>query len=354
MSGDDLSGEDAKRLEHLAALRDRGVIPEDEYRRARQRLLGRRGTADDESGTGFGADQGFGAEAGAADPPPPRRLARFWLVASLLVLALVVLALWFVLARPGGSGGPEGSLGEDLPLNEAVAPLPGPELCESEAIHGRMRDVLFDRAVEGFAGDPGPLESLRRVAAVRIQYPVLRDYDEGIARADCAGRLILDIPPAARDQFQGADALQAEVDYALQPGPGGGDTLVELQGAEVIVQRLVAAATALAEAREAAAARREEVALDCAAPAGEVARMVCADEDLAARDRALADRLEELRDSLPADRRRELAAVGRALVERRARCADRDCLETLYREQSARLEALAGAGPAEAAEPPAP
>lgn len=328
---DNLSDQDLKRLHDLAALRDRGVLTDDEFRRAKQRLLDRA------SASGSGLSEG---------EAPARSWYRVnWLVLTIVGLVVLVLLLWLLLAR--GRDGPAEPVvvtGSDV-LNESVAPLPGPELCASESIYRQIRDIVFDRAIEQFEGDPASLNSLRAAASVRMQYPVLRDFDPDIRRADCSGRLILDIPPAAQDEFGGASALQGDLEFALQPAADGGNAVVELGGVEVVVQRIVAAAHQLAAARAAASDRRlpdsYDEMLDCAGDLSGAESMICDDPLLARRDRALFDRYRIVRDMLPPADRQRAEETQRRFLDRRLGCEDPACLAELYSDRAAELDRLA-------------
>lgn len=325
---DNLSDQDLKRLHDLAALRDRGVLTDDEFRRAKQRLLDRAAAS---------------APASVREEPARSWYRVHWLVLTLVGLVVLILLLWLLLAR--GDDGPAEPVVVNDVLNESVAPLPGPELCASEPIYRQIRDIVFDRAIERFEGDPASLNSLRDAASVRMQYPVLRDYDADIQRADCSGRLILDIPPAAQDEFGGASALQGDLQFTLQPAADGGHAVVEIGGVEVVVQRIVAAAGQLAAARAAAGDRRfpdsYDELVDCGGDLSEAESMICDDPLLASRDRSLFERYRTIRDMLlPADRPHAEEAR-RRFLERRSSCADPGCLAELFSDRADELDRLA-------------
>lgn len=328
---DQLSEQDLKRLNDLAALRDRGVLSEEEFARAKQRLLeGRRSPAlrrEDDADV-------IGA--------PPRRVYRPWLFLTLATLALVAVLVWLVITRRDGIAERHPADDKAVFLNESVPPLPGPELCTSEAIYRQIKDIIFDRTIERYDGDPGALNSLRRAAGVRMQYPVLREYQAEIERADCSGRLILDIPPAAQDEFDAAPSLQANLDYSIQPAIDGGSAVVELEGIEVTVQRIVVAATMLAETRSAAEeARRLQEGIHCNGSQSSLEIMICEDEDLVERSRVLAERYRGLRELLPPAESEQLAQTQRQFIQRLSNCRDPACVAALYRDRSAELDRLA-------------
>lgn len=331
---DDLSDQDLKRLHDLAALRDRGVLTEDEFQRAKQRLFDRVSTT---------------APVAGEDSEPAQGWFRAnWLVLTLVSLAVVVLFLWLLLAR--AEQGPAESVAvtdSGLLLNEGVEPLPGPEVCTSEAIYRQIKDIVFDQAIERFEGDAASLNSLRAAASVRMQYPVLRDYDSNIRRADCSGRMILDIPPAAQDEFGGVSALQGDLEFALQPATDGGNAVVELGGIEVVVQRIVAAADQLAAARAAASDRQlpdsYDEMLDCGSTLSDAERIICGDAFLARQDRALFDRYRIVRDMLPSADRQRAAESQRRFLDRRANCEDSGCLVELYADRADELDRMAEA-----------
>ena len=324
---DTLSDEDLKRLHDLAALRDRGVLSEEEFQRAKARLLG---------------------PGGVAEPPPSSGMRRFglpyphWLfaLAGFLVLLIVLWLVW------GSQRSSQDSLaGNGLTVNLTEPQIGGPELCTSDAIFGQLKNMVFDRAIDQYDGDPGPLNSLRRVAGVRMEYPTLREVNQDIERSDCAGRLIIDIPPDAQQHFGGATAIQADVQYSIQPGPDGAGIVVEAGGADYVVQRLVAAANMLDATRAAAEGgpqlqKTYNPSFDCGRRLSNVERMICQDEQLSELDRALAGRYVRLEEALPPLDWRDVIERRRQFLARRAECPDVECVKALYVEQNEYLDRL--------------
>src|SRR5688572_6279669 len=142
---DHFSPEDLKHLSDLEALRDRGVLSKDEFERARRRLAtGRPLSSSKETET-----------------PTRRPFYAHWGFLAAAGLVALLLGLWFL---SGGDSDPameSADVDNGLVLNETGA-LPGPELCASEPVYGQLRDIVFDRAIGQYQGDPGPLNSLRR------------------------------------------------------------------------------------------------------------------------------------------------------------------------------------------------
>jgi uncharacterized protein YecT (DUF1311 family) len=184
-----------------------------------------------------------------------------------------------------------------------------------------------------------------------MQYPLLRGGDSALGRTDCSGRLIIDLPPAARDKFDGASALQADLDYSIQPAADGAGLVVEASGTDYPVQRLVAAATLLSEAQSAAKAavgRTYQPSFDCAGELSTVEKMICQDETLSRLDRELAKRYRDLRQGLPPERWEEVADGQDGFLERRNQCADTACVKDIYTRQLRSLPEVADQEPSAA------
>ncbi|HEX8402047.1 MAG TPA: hypothetical protein VF628_10115 [Allosphingosinicella sp.] len=78
---------------------------------------------------------------------------------------------------------------------------------------------------------------------------------------------------------------------------------------------------------------------DCGRRLTNVERMICQDEDLAGRDRALSDQYFEVKNVIGPAAWREVAGAQREFLKQRAICADTTCLRAVYARQSGLLDA---------------
>jgi uncharacterized protein YecT (DUF1311 family) len=326
---------DRDRLNKLAELRDRGVLTEAEFQNAKARLL-----------------------AGARQSPPPAEepgrwgtiLRDYWpAFAGLGVLLLMVIALivYGNLKADEEAGSLTGiEIGNAIDENMLDAAPDGEALCASQPAAGRIRDMIFDQAVKQAGGDPARLDSLRRAVVARIQYPQFRGFRQDSGRTECVGRLILDLPPTVQSAFDGAPSLEADVEFAFQNAADGAPAVVEVRGADFVIQQLATAAgvaPAVAPA-QAEPARTYNPSFDCSGTLSNVERMICQDEDLARRDRALAALYAGVRARVSGPDAQDLVDAQRAFVQRRGACADTACVRDAYVAQSRYLNQLEVAG----------
>jgi uncharacterized protein YecT (DUF1311 family) len=219
----------------------------------------------------------------------------------------------------------------------------GATLCASTGTYLRIKDAVFDRAQKQFGGDPGPLESLRRSVGVRMQYPVLRGVHQDIGRTDCGGRLILDLPPAARGAFDGLPALESDIQYSVQPAADGNGQAVEVSGGDDVVQQLTVAAGLVVARRssqegEVQPQKTYNPSFDCGGNLSNVEQMICQDEQLAQLDRAVTARYQSLRQELTTEDWQLVVSSQREFLRRRSACADVVCLHDIYVAQARYLD----------------
>lgn len=324
-----MADEDQERRRKLAELRRIGVLSDDEFKSANARLRTQRVPE-------------------TPDEDRPSVWSDYWpafLGFAILVLMIVGLVVY----------GRMTAASEDVDLNIAVsrdasdnllnAAPTGAEACSSEAGFGSIKDQIFDRAQTKFGGDPGPLDSLRRAVGVRMQYPMLRAVHQDNKPTDCGGHLLLDLPPSVRAAFEGLPALEADVEYAVQPAADGTMTLVNLAGADFIVDQLAVAANLVGgqgktEAGAASSAPVHGPSFDCRGAATNVERIICQDDQLAQLDVQLADRYLSLRRQFSGPDWQPVGDSQRAFLRRRAACPDIACLRDAYAGQIRYLDGL--------------
>jgi uncharacterized protein YecT (DUF1311 family) len=325
-----MAEDEQDRLNKLAELRNSGVLSEEEYHAARARLRARSQPREiDEIDT------------------TPSLLQSYW--PALVGLGILILLVIGVVVY-----GRMGSQDETVDLNVAVgndmaaanvleAAPTGTALCASTSTYLRIKDTIFDRAQKQFGGDPGPLESLRRSVGVRMQYPLLRGVHQDVSRTDCSGRLILDLPPAARGAFDGTPALESDIQYSVQPAADGNGDVAEVSGGDDVVQQLAIAAS-LVYARRATQAggvqpqKSYNPSFDCGGSLSNVEQMICQDEGLSQLDRALTARYQSLKQELSTTEWQSVVDSQRDFLRRRGACADVACLHDVYVAQTRYLD----------------
>lgn len=313
-----------ERLNKLVELRNGGILSEAEFRKARKRLL------EAAAGTGDGT-------------APTRRsvLHSYWpAFVGLAILLLLVIGLVVYGRISSRSDGVEIDIGG---ANGSAAVLDSDpdiaERCGAADMRGQITQMVFDRAVRLHGGDPAPLNSLRRAVGVRLEGAVFRSAETETDRAHCSARLLLDVPPSAREAFDGATTLEADIEYGVFGSVSGGISIIELDGVDTLVQRLADGAS-VARGRQLATAKTFNPSFDCTAARSDVEQMICADEDLSRLDRAISSRYVEYRQSLDPDGARALSASQRDFLERRGQCLDVACIRDLYVAQGRYLDRL--------------
>jgi hypothetical protein len=328
-----LSEEDLNRLNKLAELRDRGVLSDEEFAKAKARLL------DDDHPSALPTGR-KGSGAG------PNFWRKYWLpLAGVGILILLVAGL-FIMGRISSSADET-----DLNLsasNDMIAgadPRAAEALCGAEQIYHQISDTIFAKAVEQYEGSPDALNNLKKSVAVRVQYPLLRGGDLALGRTDCSGHIILDLPPNVRPAFDGAKTLEADVDFSVQPAADGNGNVVTPDGIERIIQRLVAAASLVESVRDTSPPTviTYNPSFSCSGTLTDVEKLICKDEALSGLDRSLARRYAQLKDQLDADDWQQVVELQRSFLNRRSQCVDVSCLKDAYVGQSRRLDEFAPA-----------
>lgn len=207
--------------------------------------------------------------------------------------------------------------------------------CGSNATYQTIKEIMFDEAVDQLDGDPVPINNLRRSAAVTMKFPRVTGSQPDLERTDCAGRLVIGIPPAARRAFDDERELNADIEYSVQPAADGSGDIVMVDGIQFLVSRIVAAENFRAINKLASQGgpqleRTFNPSFDCGPGLANVERMICQNQTLASKDRHLSEAFNARLHTLSgADRTIFLSSQRSALAER-ADCADLPCVNDWY------------------------
>jgi hypothetical protein len=112
--------------------------------------------------------------------------------------------------------------------------------CKSQTIATLVKDKVFADAIARSKDNKEALDNLRLMLMGRIENALFQGHDPSMRRTECAGKLILNLPPNVQRAFEKKDFLIADVTFAVQPGKDG--PAVEVAGADPIINTLVEAA----------------------------------------------------------------------------------------------------------------
>jgi hypothetical protein len=112
--------------------------------------------------------------------------------------------------------------------------------CKSQTIATLVKDRVFMSAIERSKDNKDALESLRQGLTGRIENALFQGHDPAMRRTECAGKLVLNLPPNVQRAFEKKDFLIADVSFGVQPGKDG--AVVDVAGADPIINALVEAA----------------------------------------------------------------------------------------------------------------
>lgn len=258
--------------------------------------------------------------------------------------------------------------------------------CASNATNDRLKQVLFDDAIRILNADPVNLDTLATHSSVRIERPTVKSRDEALDVTVCSGKLILQLPPGAERAFAGSRNLQVEVEYAAQAAADGSGMVYRIKGAEPIVYKLAAFDLRRQDYRASAAdpaappviarpastptvptpppaepppppsaqprepAPRTETpstartypSFDCRRARTRSERLVCADGDLAALDRAMSSQFNSALSNADRATRAELRRSRDRFLAYRDRCPTVACVEEAYRDRMDEIRDIAG------------
>lgn len=114
------------------------------------------------------------------------------------------------------------------------------QACASQASYERLKALAFEKAKDVRQGDTAVLDRLGATTVVRMEDPVVKSRDESLNVTVCRGKMVIDLPPGTEDAFNGDRQLTADVEYAAQAAADGSGLVYQLDGAEPIIYRLAA------------------------------------------------------------------------------------------------------------------
>lgn len=290
-----------------------------------------------------------------------------------LILGAVAAILLLALLRQGHRPNPD-----KLPDAESSSHGSATsERCASQRTYDRIKDELFRRAVQVRGNDQVAIEPIATYASLRVERPILTDFDQQLGTQRCSGHLSLDLPPGVQ-VVGGRRTLSADIDYVLQPAADGSGDVVMLEGADPIIVPLATisrttSAPAVAEPSVAdqpqarvtpSVAKEPEPAR--AAPSVPVARpknhpqpiaagpsfncryartsgemAVCNDAELAALDRQMSSQYYRAIANSNVRQRRLLAVTRDKFLGFRDRCPSKACIADAYRGRMREIRDIA-------------
>jgi uncharacterized protein YecT (DUF1311 family) len=295
-----------------------------------------------------------------------------------LIVAMIVLAAlspacdWMKMKEPPNAKG------ENERRREREAQLR--RACASELTYDRLKEYAFDEAQRIRGTEERLLDDIATYSVVRMEEPVVKSRDEELNVTVCTGRFVLELPPGAENAFDGERRLAANVEYAAQAAVDGSGLVYHMTGAEPIIYRLAtvgglrptarqvaqapappppAATPAPASAPPAAAPARvpqqkpagpttptasasSRPSYNCRHAGTRTEIMVCANPNLAARDRRMASVYYQRMASADAETRRQLRRSRDRFLARRESCRSEACVAAAYEERVQEIGRIAG------------
>ena len=112
--------------------------------------------------------------------------------------------------------------------------------CTSQTIATLVKDKVFTEAIARSKDNKEALDNLRLALMGRIENALFQGHDPSMRRTECAGKLVLNLPPNVQRAFEKKDVLVADVTYGVQPGSAG--PVIDVAGADPIINALIEAA----------------------------------------------------------------------------------------------------------------
>jgi hypothetical protein len=131
-------------------------------------------------------------------------------------------------------------------------------LCGQSETFDALKSVLFEEARKQFDGDVKFVNSFEQGFSIRIEAPVPVSLSEDIQRVECQGRMVLAVPAANYEEFGRDKTLVQDVTYSVQAASGGAGFVYELGGFATALDRILLAASTIAEREQAAINRQQE------------------------------------------------------------------------------------------------
>lgn len=149
------------------------------------------------------------------------------------------LALLAILSACGGTE-PRSSLENPKEQRKTSLAKRMKATCASNATYDRLKQVVFDEAIQIRNADPANLDQLSTHSLARVENPVVKSRDETLDVTICSGRFILQVPPGAERAFAGKRQLVADIEYAAQGAADGSGLVYRIKGSEPIIYSLAA------------------------------------------------------------------------------------------------------------------
>jgi hypothetical protein len=259
-----------------------------------------------------------------------------------------------------------------------IAPEVNDESACAKFVDGaQLKHLIFKEAKEVRTDKPEMLDRLAKAVVARVEEPRFRNRDEALDATICKARLVMELPPGAKDPFNASGRVAAVIAFAVQGRAEKDRPVYLIDGAEPIIYRLaamepegvaqpVATTSAAARVAEAPAAERKAVAarvepapawrtaeprrpgrgrpsFDCRFARTKSQRMICADERLAAYDRVMAPLYEDAVDRTNRRTQRRLQASQSRFEAARDRCGGPACIAKAYQERMNEIDAIVAA-----------
>lgn len=273
------------------------------------------------------------------------------------------------------------------------------DACSSASTYDRLKEVAFEEAVRIRNADPANLDTLATHSVVRMERPVVKSRDEDLNVTVCTGRFVLELPPGAERGFGGERRLVADIEYAAQAAADGSGLVYQISGAEPIIYKLAAfdlqgqrfqpptvapapdyaqtdpvpipapmpqpqqqpraqpeipiAPEPRAEPRpqprpdsiepepRAVARNRSNPSFNCRQAGTRSERMVCGDNQLAARDRAMSSIYYSAIADADGATKRRIRNSRDAFLSRRERCGSPACVAAVYDDRIDEIRRIA-------------
>ncbi|UVO49472.1 hypothetical protein M0208_02695 [Sphingomonas sp. SUN019] len=113
------------------------------------------------------------------------------------------------------------------------------DACASSTAYDRMKRVVFDQT-RAQSSHRTNLNTLEAFSFVRMEAPIVKDWDPTLDLTRCKGRLILDAPPGSGQALGGERRLTADIEYTAQGAADASGLVYVMTGEEAIVSKLAA------------------------------------------------------------------------------------------------------------------
>lgn len=117
----------------------------------------------------------------------------------------------------------------------------GQELCGAQSTVEQLKRVVFTRAIENADRGDEALTLLEADSVARMEEPVLVRYDQQLDRAECEGRLVIELPRGIEALFDDQRRLRERVEYSAQPAADDSGLVYTIAQAGDTIDALAAA-----------------------------------------------------------------------------------------------------------------